>query len=94
MANVAIYYSMSQQETSEDIVEKIETLIEQIDDKILGVYIDPFGSSENFNKLISEDINKLNTIYLNKKLDDEFNGQMIYELSKISNFQILYFSDI
>ena len=54
VANVAIYYSMSQQETSKDIVEKIETLIKQIDDKILGVYIDPFGSSENFNKLIED----------------------------------------
>lgn len=91
MSNVAIYYSMNHSETSKEVIERIEKLISNINEKILGVYIDHPGSSDKFNVLINENIRELKVIYINVQIEDEFNLQLIHELARTHNFKIHQF---
>lgn len=94
MSNVAIYYSMNWQEKKEEAIEKIELLIHKITDEVKGVYIDAPGSSENFNLLTSQDLNKLQILYINREPENDFDAQMINELAKATEFKVVYFHEI
>lgn len=93
MAKVSIYYKMTDKQGSLEVIDEIENLISTLNKRVTGVYIDAYNNTEKFSELISKDLSEIDAIFLNKPLQDEFNRKLIEELSRTSNFNIVYFDE-
>ncbi|HDR7276606.1 TPA: hypothetical protein QCX06_004188 [Bacillus paranthracis] len=96
MENVVIYYQQKQNEPTEQAIHYINTLIKRLENHffIKGVYIDQFENRNEFIDLLQSPLSEINYIYLEQEITDEFDKQMLNELSKTENFKIKYFYGI
>lgn len=94
MSSVAIYYKMDAEQNSDEVIKKIERIIQQIDEGVAGVYIDAYNQFDELINLISTDLSVINTLYLNKELEHDFDRKIINELARSQRFSIVYFHEI
>ncbi|MDG4655553.1 hypothetical protein P6P90_04785 [Ectobacillus antri] len=96
MENVVIYYQQKQNESTEKAIHYINTLIKKLENRfvIKGVYIDRFENRNEFVDLLQSPLSEIDYIYLEQEITDEFDKQMLNELSKAENFKIKYFHSI
>lgn len=92
MTNVAIYYRMSFNQKTEEVISEIEKLIAVLNENISLVFIDNYNESEKFNTMVDEELISINILYINKKLEDDFENLLIKELARTYKFEIQYFS--
>lgn len=92
MTNVAIYYKMSSIQQSQKVIKEIKEKILDIDAVIVGVYVDNFDEDTNFNQMIAYNLSNIDYLYINKPLSDDFDRQLIKELSRANHFEIIYFN--
>lgn len=85
---------MNDLENSGKAVENIEEIIKKLNGNLKGVYIDSYNSSDNFSALTSEDLNSLDVLYMNQEPKNDFDAQLIKELSKAADFKINYFHEL
>ncbi len=96
MVNIAIYYQKSEQETSEDAVNRINELIQVLEEqhKIKGVFIDRQVESNALMELLSSSLSEIECIYINKPFENEFDSELVHQLARTENFKIKYFDEI
>lgn len=96
MANVAIYYRLNKVESIKVVVDYIKKLIRKLEDQhvIKGVFIDQHNDRNEFNKLISSPLSQIEFIYLNERIEDEFDNQLLNELFRGEQFKIILFNEI
>lgn len=95
MANIAIYYKLSQVEEAEQAISCIEKMISKIETRynIVGVFIDSFNESVKLMELLDTNLSNTDFILMNKYLNNEFDQTVLDQLSKSEKFKILFFSE-
>lgn len=90
MANAVIYYKMSSNESIKQAVINVEILLDELkkDQNVVGVFVDQFNSSVELMDLLNSPLTELDCLYLNQKIDDEFDSILISELSKRDSFKV------
>lgn len=93
VANIVIYYCLYNGESVTKSVESVNTLINQLETQhtIKGVYIDNFNESNQLHELLNSPLGEVDYFYLNKPLLDEFDSQLINQLSKAEHFKVKYY---
>ncbi|MCZ0754538.1 hypothetical protein [Anoxybacillus sp. J5B_2022] len=96
MATIAIYYQMKVNQKIEEVIAFINDFIRQLetDNVIKGVFIDQYAERSEFYELLHSSSNKIDIIFLEKPLEDEFDEKLLLEIAKIENIQIKYFSEL
>lgn len=94
MANIAIYYKMNEEDKTTEVVEEINQFIELIDYEISGVYIDDVNSIDELMKLTHQDLTRINILFVNRILENDFDTKLLLELAKNFNFELKYFEEI
>jgi hypothetical protein len=93
LANAAVYYQLTHEETIEQAIENVNKLIHCLESRyvIRGVFLDSFNERSELHELINSYIPKIDILYLNKPISDDFDHQLIYELARTDKFEIKYF---
>lgn len=93
MVNIIIYYCLNENETNNQAIEEIQKLISKLENKhiIKGVFIDSYNERHELTELLNSCLSNIDFLYLNKKIIDEFDFQLITELARNENFKIEYF---
>lgn len=96
MANVAIYYSSNYGENMEQAVLRINNLLTQLESTnvVLGVFIDTFNQSSELMELLSSPLSEIEYLYTNKPIINEFDKELLYQLSLREQFETKYFDEI
>ncbi|MED3653984.1 hypothetical protein P4489_06530 [Heyndrickxia sporothermodurans] len=96
MANVAIYYQKNKEESTEQAVLHVNELIQQLETHhvIKGVFLDTFNQSIELMELLNSPLSELDYIYLNKPLENEFDNELINQLTRTEQFEIRYFNRV
>lgn len=94
MANVAIYYRTAKEQDAIEVIEEIEKVIKVIKESITGVYVDSYNHNDEFSNLINQDLSEIEVLYINRKLEDEFDKKLINELARTFQFNIIYFYEM
>ncbi|MFS0658219.1 MULTISPECIES: hypothetical protein [Niallia] len=96
MANIVIYYNSNKGENTQQAVEQVNNIIHQLEKHhvISGVYIDNFDQSIELMDLLNSPLKRLDYIYINKPIKNEFDKELIYQLSKTEHFKLRYFNEI
>lgn len=94
--NIAIYYQKSEKETSEDAVNRIDELIQVLEEQhtIKGVFIDRQVESNALMELLSTILSEIEFIYINRPFENEFDSELVHQLARTENFNIKYFYEI
>lgn len=93
---IAIYYKKSENEASEQAIALINELIHflEVQHEIKGVFIDVHSESTEFIELINAPLSTIDCMYINKPIEDDFDRQLIEQLSKSENFELKYFNEV
>lgn len=93
MAKVVIYYKLNQTDLLEQVVFHVDKLIEQLESlhTIKGVFLDNYNESTELMELLNSPLSEIDFIYINKFIKDEFNNELISQLSRAEKFKIEYF---
>ncbi|PLR75732.1 hypothetical protein CU633_19405 [Bacillus sp. V3-13] len=96
MENVIIYYQQKRNESTENAIIFIDSLIKNIKTRynIKGVYIDNFENQNELLELLQSPLADIDYIYLDELPHDEFNWKLINQLARSEGFTIKFFSDI
>lgn len=96
MANVAIYYQQIDQETIDQAIERVGKFIKKIDTQhtVKGVFIDPLNGSNELLDLLNYPLGEIDIIFINKSFDNEFDQELIIQLSSTEHFKICLFRDV
>lgn len=91
MKNLLIYYQQPPQENIESSISFIDRLIKKncTHYNIKGVFIDSYKEKDKFLELIQSPLDDINSIMLIGEITDEFDNQLLKELAKVDNFEIL-----
>jgi hypothetical protein len=95
VANVVIYYKKERDESTEQAVHLVNSLIQQLEihHAIKGVFMDLPNESTELMELLNSPIYEIDYIYMNKEVEDEFDRQLISQLLNREKFEIRYFSE-
>lgn len=90
-----IYYKQKQNKSLEQTVLQINNLIKQLKchHTILGVFIDTFDESFELIELLNRPLEEIDYMYINKPIEDEFNKELIRQLSKSEQFEVKIFDN-
>ena len=93
MAKVVIYYRKSVNEKNEQTVKRINKFIKSISSqhKIKGVFIDNYNESNAFLELVESQLNDIDVIYINQMINNEFEKELLNQLSNTDKFSIKLF---
>ncbi|MDG0032694.1 hypothetical protein MMB68_24405 [Priestia sp. Y58] len=96
MANVAIYYQQKEHEALEEAIKYVNMFIERIQSlhTIKGVFMDNCGERSRLTDLIDAPLSEIDCIYMEKPFNDEFDSQLINQLSRSEKFELKYFDEI
>jgi len=96
VANVAIYYQKNKEESTEQAVLHVNELIQQLETHhvIKGIFLDTFNQSIELMELLNSPLSELDYIYLNKPLENEFDNELINQLTRTEKFEIRYFNRV
>ncbi|MGM0974786.1 MAG: hypothetical protein ACQEW2_17805 [Bacillota bacterium] len=95
MANIAIYYQKNKNENTEQSVLRVNNLINQLENHhtVRGVFLDNYNSSTELMEFLNSPLSELDYIYINKPFDNEFDKELIIQLSRAEKFKIKYFDE-
>jgi hypothetical protein len=93
VAKVVIYYRKSVNEKNEQTVKRINKFIQSISSqhKIKGVLIDNYSESNAFLELVESQLNDIDVIYINQMINNEFEKELLNQLSNTDKFSIKLF---
>jgi hypothetical protein len=96
VANVVIYYNKDYDESTEQAVLRVNELIQQIETLhvVKGVYIELLNQSSELMDLLNSPLSEIDIFYINKPIDNEFDNDLINQLSRAEQFEIKYFDKI
>jgi hypothetical protein len=96
VANTVIYYQLNENETIDRAVLVVNKLIEKIkiDHVIFSVKIDFADERSQLLELSNSPLSKIDFLYINKPFEDEFDSELIKQLSKAEQFVIKYFDEV
>ena len=91
MANVVIYYQLEKGEETTFAVNKVTNIIKRLEKKhtIYGVFLEEYDNSFQFYELLEISLSKIDYVYLNKPLKNEFDLDILNQLSKNEKFEII-----
>jgi len=91
-----IYYQSQKNEHIEQIIKNINILIAKLEFNysIKGVFIDNYNERTELTELLSLDLTNIDLLITNRSLIDEFDRQLIIELSRSENFELKFFHDV
>lgn len=95
MANVVIYYRKDESETPEHAVSRVNELIEKLETHhtIFGVFIDRYNESNELMELLDSPLEEIDYIYMNECINNEFDKELISQLSSTLHFEIRFFNE-
>ncbi|WP_066325911.1 hypothetical protein [Anoxybacteroides amylolyticum] len=96
MTTIAIYYQMKENQQIEEAIEIINVFIRQLKTEhvIKGVFIDQYGERNEFYELLHSASSKINILFLEKPLEDEFDKKLLLAVAKTENVQVRYFGEL
>ncbi|GIO22258.1 hypothetical protein [Oceanobacillus sp. J11TS1] len=93
--NIAIYYQKNNKESTDQAVFRINELINQLKNlHIKGVFFDNFNQSTELMELLNSPLSEIDYLYINKPLENEFDNELINQLKKAEQFEIIYYSGV
>ncbi|ATH94645.1 hypothetical protein [Bacillus glycinifermentans] len=96
MTNIVIYYRRKKEESVEKSVENVNKLIQYFENfyTIKGIFLDDHDDRNQFNELLNFPLKEIDILYTNHYFDDEFDNQLINQLSKAEHFSVKYIDNI
>jgi hypothetical protein len=96
MLKAAIYYRQQEYESIEKSVEIVKKVINKIEktQNIVGVFMDSFNDRAELFELFNSPMSELDILYIIHSLEDEFDSELIMQLSKTEQFAVKYIEDI
>ncbi|MCA1063876.1 hypothetical protein QTG56_01440 [Rossellomorea sp. AcN35-11] len=96
MGNVVIYYCADLNERTEQAISNVNSMVKKIerDHVLLGVFIDSYDKSTELMELISSPLEKLDILFLNRPVENEFDTELISQLGRADHFKIKIFNQI
>lgn len=96
MANVVIYYQKKEYEDTKQAIQDINKLIVKLEihHVIKGVFVDDYKSRNYLTELFNSSLTIIDHIYIEKPLNDEFDNDLLSQLSHAEQFAIKYFHEI
>jgi len=96
MANVAIYYQRKEDESIDEAIKCVNMFIEKIQPLhiIKGVFMDNCGERSQLTDLIDAPLSEIDYIYMETPFNDEFDRQLISQLSRSDKFELKYFDEV
>lgn len=93
VGNVVVYCKQKQNESTEATIERVNKLIQQLESyhKIKGVFLDSSEERTELNELLNFNLSSIDYMYIGSKIDDEFDSQLIKELSRTEQFEVIFF---
>jgi DUF1009 family protein len=91
VSNVVIYYNCGQGESIEKAVSRVNELIQYLETHhvIKGVFLDNFNDSNELMDLLNSPLTEIDIIYIDKPIDNEFDNELINQLSRTEQFEII-----
>lgn len=91
VSNLAIYYKKDQNEDTEQAIVRVNKLIQSLETHhtVKGVFVDLFNESTELMDLLNSQLSEIDIIYINKPIDNEFDNELIYQLSRNEQFEII-----
>lgn len=83
-----IYYKMLESETREEVIGKIRKI--EVFIETAQVFIDPFDDNRNLFELCDYPLDDIQTIYINRDMENEFEKSLLMQVSINSNCEIKY----
>lgn len=81
-----IYYKMLESETREEVISKIRKI--EVFIETAQVFIDPYDDNRNLFELCDYPLDDIQTIYLNRDMENEFEKSLLMQVSVNSNCEI------
>lgn len=94
MQKAVIYYQLEPSLEMQRAIEHINSLIEKIEDEIIGVFVELPNTDESLLNMINHDLSVISCLYINKMPNDEFNQQLLKELSRQEGFAVKYLHEL
>ncbi|QBZ23979.1 hypothetical protein [Bacillus cereus] len=96
MSKTVLYYRQQKNESVENSIENVKKLIKNLETthKILGVFLDSYNDQNQLNEMLNFPLQEIDLLYTNHCFDDEFDNQLINQLSKAEQFSVKYFDKI
>lgn len=90
MANVAIYYQLNEHEESINAITSITYIVKSLETyyTIVGVFVDSVNESIRLMDLFDMNLSTISKLIINKYPVNEFDQEMLYQLSKSEKFKI------
>lgn len=92
MSNVVIYYK-KEQESTDQAVLRVNELIQCLETHhtIKGVFLENENESIELMDLLNSPLSEIDYIYMNKPVEDDFDKELLSQLSSREQFKIRYF---
>ena len=96
LLKIGIYYRQEEYENIDKSVKKVKKIIEKVEKthNIIGVFLDSFNDRTEFNELLNSPMNELDILYVNHFFEDEFDRELLFQLSKAEQFAVHYIEEI
>jgi hypothetical protein len=96
MLKVGIYYRQKEYENVEKSVKTVKEILGQLEKthRIIGVFLDSFNDRTELNELLNFPLNELDILYVNHSFDDEFDTELLIQLSKAEKFVVRYIEEL
>lgn len=93
---IAIYYQKDESEAAEQAISQINELIRllEVHHTIKGVFIDRHNESLELMELLNSPLSEIDYIYINKPIENDFDRELITQLSKNEHFKIRNYNEI
>ncbi|MGD6813093.1 hypothetical protein [Sutcliffiella horikoshii] len=96
MVNTVIYYQKNKNESTEQAVSCVNKLIKQLEPLhiIKGVFLDSYVQSTELMELLNSPLDLIDYIYFNRPVENEFDKELITQLKRAEQFEIIYYDNI
>lgn len=86
---------MKEKQQTEEAIEFINRFILQLQTEhvIKGVFIDRYAERNEFYELLHSVSSKINILFLEKPVEDEFDKKLLLAVIQTENIQVKYFSE-
>jgi len=97
MQKAVIYYRQKKNENEDSSIRNLKKIVKHLESityKIYGVYIDIHEDQHQLNELLNSPLKEIDILYTNHSFDDDFDNQLIKQLSKAEGFIVKYLDDL
>lgn len=96
MPNIVIYYHQQEDETVDNSIERINKIILYLETShsIKGVFLDSYNDRNQLNELLNSPLKEIDILFTNLLFNDDFDSQLINQLSALENFIVKHLDEI